>query len=200
MSEIHALSIDPGYLRFNQSDGSVSLRTEPGFLAKNQLPSICPDDIMVQNLAITVKRNDFNRLLCPVRAIKRYLKVTEPIRKNRTRLFLPLKGNHDINKGSISGWITYTIRLAYKNLSKSKVALLKTKAHELRALSAFCSYFNKTPVEDVIKAAVWSSRSTFAKFYLRDLNRQVENLRLLGPVVSAQKVVGGPSGLSNQGC
>ena len=200
VSEIHALSIDPGHLRFNQSDGSVSLRTEPGFLAKNQLPSVCPDDILVQNLAKTVKRNDFNRLLCPVRAIKRYLKVTEPIRKNRTRLFLPLKGNHDINKGSISGWIAYTIRLAYKNLSKSKVALLKIKAHELRALSASWSYFNKTPVEDVIKAAVWSSRSTFAKFYLRDLNRQVENLRLLGPVVSAQKVVGGPSGLSNQDC
>ena len=88
--EIHALSIDPGHLRFNQSDSSFSLRTEPGFLAKNQLPSICPDDILVQNLAKTVKRNDFNRLLCPVRAIKRYLKVTEPIRKNRTRLFLPL--------------------------------------------------------------------------------------------------------------
>ena len=51
VSEIHALSIDPGHLRFNQSDGSVSLRTEPGFLAKNQLPSICPDDILVQNLA-----------------------------------------------------------------------------------------------------------------------------------------------------
>ena len=71
----------------------------------------------------TVKWNDFNRLLCPVRALKRYLKVTEPIRLNRKRLFLPLKGNHDITKGSISGWITYTIRLAYKNVSKSKVAL-----------------------------------------------------------------------------
>ena len=81
LSEIHALSIDPGHLRFNQSDCSVSLRTEPGFLARNQLPSICPDDILVQNLAKTVKRNDFNRLLCPVRAIKQYLKVTEPIRK-----------------------------------------------------------------------------------------------------------------------
>ena len=42
VSEIHALSIDPGHLRFNQSDGSVSLRTEPGFLAKNQLPLVFP--------------------------------------------------------------------------------------------------------------------------------------------------------------
>ena len=104
-----------------------------------------------------------------------------------------MKGNHDINKGSISGWIAYTayaIRLAYKNLPKSKQALIKIKAHELIALSASGSYCNKTLVEDVIKAAVWSSRSTFTKFYRRDLNRHTESFRLLGPVVSAQKVVG----------
>lgn len=200
VSEIHAFSMDSEHLRFNQSDGSVSLRTQPGFLAKNQFPSICPDDILVQNLARTVKFNDFNRFLCPVRALKRYLKVTEPIRKDRKRLFLPLKGNHNITKGSISGWISYTIRLAYKKLSKSKIALLKIKAHELRALSTSWSYLNKTPVEDVIKAAVWSSCSTFAKFYLRDLNTQGENLRLMGPLVSAQKVVGGQSGLPHPQC
>ena len=200
VSEIHAFSMDSGHLRFNQSDGCVSLRTQPGFLAKNQLPSVCPDDILVPNLAKTVKFNDFNRLLCPVRALKGYLKVTEPIRKDRKRLFLPLKGNHDITKGSISGWISYTISLAYKKLSKSKLALLKIQAHELRALSASWSYLNKIPVEDVIKAAVWSSRSTFAKFYLRDMNTQGENLRLMGPVVSAQKTVGGQSGLPNPGC
>ena len=200
VSEIHAFSMDSGHLRFNQSDGSVSLRTQTGFLAKNQLPSVCPDDILVQNLARTIKFNDFNRLLCPVRALKRYLKVTEPIRKNRKRLFLPLKGDHDITKGSISGWISNTIRLAYKKLSKSKIALLKIKAHELRALSASWSYMNKIPIEDIIKTAVWSSHSTFAKFYLRDLNTQGENLRLMGPVVSAQKVVGGQSGLSHPRC
>ena len=74
VSEIHALSMDSGYLRFNQSDGSVFLRTQPGFLAKNKLPSVCLDDILVQNLSKTVKWNDFNRFLCPVRALKRYLK------------------------------------------------------------------------------------------------------------------------------
>ena len=104
-----------------------------------------------------------------------------------------MKENHGINKGSISGWIAYTaytIRLAYKNFSKSKQALIKIKARELRALSATGSYCSKTLVEEVIKAAVWSCRSTFTKFYLRDLNRHTKNLRLLGPVVTAQKVVG----------
>ena len=84
VSEIHAFSMDSGHLRFNQSDGSVSLWTQTGFLAKNRLPSVCPDDTLVQNLARTIKFNDFNRLLCPVRALKRYLKVTEPIKKKTT--------------------------------------------------------------------------------------------------------------------
>ena len=50
-SEIHALAMDLNHLRFNQSDGSVALIVQNGFLAKNQLPSICPDPIVIPNLA-----------------------------------------------------------------------------------------------------------------------------------------------------
>ena len=55
-SEIHALAIDSNHLRFNQSDGSVSLIVQTGFLAKNQLLSICPDPIVIPNLARICKR------------------------------------------------------------------------------------------------------------------------------------------------
>ena len=144
VSEIHAFSVDSEHLRFNKPDGSVSLRTQTGFLAKNQLPSRCPDDILIPNLAKTLKRKDFNRLLCPVRALKCYVKQTKTIRKGRNRLFLPVQGNHDINKGSVSGWISSVIRLAYKDLSKKKLALLNIRAHEVRALATSWSYFSKT--------------------------------------------------------
>ena len=50
-SEIHALAMDANHLRFNQSDGAVSLIVQSGFLAKNQLPSISPDPIIIPNLA-----------------------------------------------------------------------------------------------------------------------------------------------------
>ena len=50
-SEIHALAMDSQHLRFNQSDGSVSLILKSGFLAKNQLPSVKPDPIVVPSLA-----------------------------------------------------------------------------------------------------------------------------------------------------
>ena len=50
-SKIHALAMDSDHLRFSQSDGSVSLTVQTGFLDKNQLPSICPDPILIPNLA-----------------------------------------------------------------------------------------------------------------------------------------------------
>ena len=86
-SEIHALAMDANHLRFSQADDSVSLIVQTGFLAKNQLLSICPDPIVIHNLARTCKREHLDRLLCPIRAFKFYLKMTSSYHQNRTRLF-----------------------------------------------------------------------------------------------------------------
>ena len=83
-SEIHALAMNANHLRFNQSDGSVSFIVQSGFLAKNQLPSICLDPIVIPNLAQTCKREHLDRLLCPVRALKFYLKMASSFCQNRT--------------------------------------------------------------------------------------------------------------------
>ena len=96
-SEIHALAMDSQHLRFSQSDGSVSLILKSGFLAKKQLPSVKPDPIVVPSLARICKWEHTDRLLCPVRALKFYLKMTSSYHQNRTRLFLPIKGNKDIS-------------------------------------------------------------------------------------------------------
>ena len=69
--------------------------------------------------------------------------------------------------------------------------LSKPRAHELRAISASWAYMNYIPLEEIHKSAVWSSTSLFASHYLRDLREQTENLRAMGPIIAAQKVVGG---------
>ena len=99
VSEIQALAMYPEHLRMNKSDGSASLRTQSGFLAKNYLPSKCPSTIIIPNLAKTIARQNDNRLLHLVRALKCYLDKTKAIRKKRTRLFIPIRGDHDITKG-----------------------------------------------------------------------------------------------------
>ena len=86
-SEIHALAMNSEHLRFNQSDGFVSLMVQPGFLAKNQLPSICPDPIVIPDLARISNREHPDRLLCPIRALKFYLKMTKPYRQKELDYF-----------------------------------------------------------------------------------------------------------------
>ena len=53
------------------------------------------------------------------------------------------------------------------------------------------AFFDKVPLNEILKAAVWSQSSTSAKFYLRDMSQQLQNLHGLGPIVVSQKVVGG---------
>ena len=148
------------------------LIVQTGFLAKNQLPSICPDPIVIPSLPRICKREHSDRLLCPIRALKCYLKITSSYRQNRTRLFLPIKGNQDFAKASVSRWISYTIKLASIGNSPIETSFLKIKAHEVRALSSSWAFFDEVPLCEILKAAVWNQSSTFAKFYLRDMSQQ----------------------------
>ena len=116
--------------------------------------------------------------------------MTRPYHQNRTRLFLPIKGKQDISKSSVSRGISYTIKLAYRKHTSKDIPFLKIKAHEVRALSSSWAFFDKVPLNEILKAAVWNQSSSFAKFCLRDMSRQLQNLHHLGPVVVAQKVVG----------
>ena len=192
VSEVHAFSIDKDHFRFSNLDGSLTLRTKIGFLAKNQLPSRAPDSINIPKLSNFCHTNDsFNMKLCPIRALKIYLKRTKSIRKGRDRLFIPTRGDHDLHKSTISKWVKFTIKNAYNSISSSQSRLLKIKPHELRALSTSWAYLNFIPMEEIIKAAVWSSSSLFASHYLRDFKNQSVNLHKVGPLVVAQKVTGG---------
>ena len=196
VSEVHALSMDSDHLRFSNLDGSLILRTQLGFLAKNQLPSRAPDSIKIPKLSNpSCKSDNFNRMLCPVRAVKIYLKRTKSLRKHRKRLFIPTQGDHDLNKSTISRWVKYAIKHAYGSISKNPNRLFRPRAHELRAISASWAYMNFIPLEEVLKSAVWSSSSLFASHYLRDFREQTENLRAMGPIIAAQKVVGGRANL-----
>ena len=153
--------MDSEHLRFNQSDGPESLMVQPGFLAKNQLPSICPDPILITNLACISNREHPDRLLCLIRALKFYLKMTKPYRQNRTRLFLPVKGcfKPDLSKSSVSRWISYTVKLTYMKLTRKDFPFLKIKAREFRALLSSWAFFDKVLLNEIL-TAVWKYQSS----------------------------------------
>ena len=101
--------------------------------------------------------------------------MTRPYHQNRTRLFLPIKGKQDISKSSVSRWISYTIKLAYRKLTSKDFPFLKIKAHEVKAVSSSGAFLDKVPLNEILKAAVGNQSSTFAKFYLRDMSQQLQN-------------------------
>ena len=192
-SEIHALSVEDGHIRFNDLDGSVTLLCQAGFLAKTQLPSIAPVPFTIPSLSQSCGRDDRDRLLCPIRCLKFYLSKVESLRGSRKRLFIPLRGKGDITAASISRWIASVIKKAYKALSNRDISSLKIRPHELRALSTSWAFVNHTPIDDILKAAFWSNASTFSSFYLRSLSLQKDNLFMLGPLVASQTVVASTS-------
>ena len=90
-------------------------------------------------------------MLCPVRAVKFYLNKTKSLRKHRKRLFIPIRGDKDLAKSTLSRWVRYAIKHAYSNISKNPSMLLKPRAHELKALSTSWAYVNYIPLEEILK-------------------------------------------------
>ena len=198
-SEIHALSIEDGHLRFNSSDGSVTLLVQPGFLSKTQLPTIASEPFSIPSLSQACGTQDEDRLLCPIRALKFYLNRVKPLRASRKRLFIPIKGGGDVSAASISRWIASTIRKAYSSLTERDLSFYRIRPHELRALSTSWAYVNHAPLADVLSAAFWRNSTTFSSFYLRSFGNQQGNLSLLGPLVVAQSVVHSSDGQDGRG-
>ncbi len=189
VSEIHALSVEEGAIRFNKNQSSVSLLPQPGFLAKNQCPSVTPEVIQVPGLASFSGSDSSDRLLCPVRALRFYLARVKSRRGARKRLFLPVSGTGNVSKDSVSRWIKQAIIRAYKLITDRDLSFMKIRAHEVRAISSSLAFSRRVPLQDVMKAAYWHSHSTFSSFYMRSLIPQGENISSLGPLVAAQTVI-----------
>ena len=117
IGELHALSYRVSHSR---AWGEASFVFVPGFVAKTQDPSSQdPRFDSFTILALPKARDNPNgRLLCPVRAVKLYLRRTAPHRPACERLFLTTGPNpKEITKNTISFWLRKTIARAYRPFS-----------------------------------------------------------------------------------
>ena len=189
-SYLHALSIAPGRCVFTRGNTHrqlvVSLLPEPGFLAKNQLPTQAPEWITVPGIA-HLNPTEPERMLCPVRQLKLYIRDSERIRGGRQRMFIHWNRSiGDIMRSHISRWIVETVKEAYTQADRQYD---RVTAHEVRALSASWAYNCQVALPDILSAAFWRSSGVFQNSYLRDMACIAEGMSTLGPVVVAQHVV-----------
>ncbi len=172
IGELHALTNE---ISHTENWTSVSIRFDPTFLAKTQDPSdprtsMCV--LMIPALSPTVSTDLPDRTLCPVRALKYYLKYTEQLRANRTRLFLTLLTGSmkDVSKVTLSHWVKEVIKTAHAKATDEDARLDKVS-----------TLFNHThSLQAVMGAACWTNHNTFSQFYLRDITLTNDKIMSLG--------------------
>ena len=191
--ELHALRFDQNYIQFKPKGAGVTLYFSPEFIRKNQKPNQVNDPWYIP--AIPTGKPEFGATNCPVRALRyyhRYLTELPELRKDRRRLFVPIKDNNaskEFIAYSISRWICTTIVDSHSAILDSKNLSGSVKAHEVRAVAASLQLFNKVDLHSVKKAGRWSRGGTFTSFYLRDLCPQADSLQRAGPIVAAGGIV-----------
>ena len=195
-SEVWAFSPD---VRFGQDYNAATLSFLPNFLAKTMDPSRPETDyapVTIPALGPSVGEDLPDRLLCPVRALRYYLKLRhkgqDPNNRFR-RLLCAFKLGHtgDISKQTVSGWIRQLIKQAYSAVQDEDIPHLthtNFQARELRAFASSLGFHQNYSLKQVMEAASWRNNNTFVSFYLRDLS-QIGDVTTTGPFVAGQQVI-----------
>ena len=190
-SEIHAWLHE--CIRRQGQWSSVVLQPSPEFIAKNQLARKGPSSIapvQIPALAPVVGRDlEGDWTLCPVRALRFYLKKTVDLRKGNKLLFVSFKKGFekDICSSTISSWLKQAIQLCYSQAEDKTIEFHQVKAHNVRALVASRAFQGGTSVDQIMSACHWKSHNTFTSFYLKDLAFADREYLYLGPIVAAQQ-------------
>ena len=188
VSGLHGLSAE---VRHSQGWTSVTFSFVPDFLAKTQRPGQdFIDEFTIPALLEFVGEQEEDRLLCPVRAVREYLRRTRDCRPACSRLLVTVSDpRRAVHPHTLSKWICQVIRRAYASVSEEECRLVKVKAHEVRAIATSLLFQKVRNLDLVLKAGTWKCMTTFASFYLRDMTHRYLDTFSLGPIVSALKIV-----------
>ena len=119
-----------------------------------------------------------DKKVCPVTCLSQYLEKTKQCQFGDTNpnLFItsvpPYK---TASKSTLARWV----RIVLKNSGVDS----KYKPHSIRSATSSDLFCKGVPIDDIVKKIGWSSESTFARFY----KRQVESGQSLSSVVLSDK-------------
>ena len=168
IGELHVLLY---HVSHSRGWAEVSFSFVPGFVAKTQDPSSLAsrfEGFTVPALP-NVRNNRNGRLLCPVRAVRRYLDRTAAHRPRCERLFVTTgRSKKEISKTTVSFWLRKTISRAYQ-LSGTEQPVAALRARETRGIAPSLLFKKNFAVDQVLKAGMWCRHTTFTRHYLRDL-------------------------------
>ena len=168
VGELQALSNNIGFGR----DGSLLLSYSPDFLAKTEtLINQVNRSFKIETLSsITNDRQEL--LLCPVRAIKKYLKLTDSPGRAKKLFVSPRNFSKPLSKNAITLFLKKAIAHAYDNISPHLTKLTRINAHEIRAVATSLRFKYNLSQVALIKHAYWHSNTLFCSRYLQDISHE----------------------------
>jgi len=90
--------------------------------------------------------------------------MTAPLRKESTQLFIAMvKPHKPVAPCTIARWLKEVLKLSGINVGIFT-------AHSTRSASVSAAADSRVTVNDILKAADWSSESVFRQFYYRPTN------------------------------
>ena len=106
-----------------------------------------------------------DKSLCVVSLLDTYKERSKPWRQDQQngRLLLSfVKSHNEVVKCTISGWIKEVLK-------QSGINVEHFKAHSTRSASSSKVQMSGLPVEQILKRGNWSSKSTWQKFYIKNI-------------------------------
>lgn len=161
-SALHALSVLPGHMRFDPH--GVRLVPDRSFLAKTQTVDFLPAPIFLAAIS-EFSGVEGDEVWCPVRALREYLRRTEPLRGSCSALFIISQRPFTrASRDTISRWVVRAIRLVVPPGDFPS----RPRAHDVRGVASSLALYKGVPLEEILQAAAWKSPNTFISSYLRD--------------------------------
>ena len=97
--------------------------------------------------------------LCILVVLKEYIRRTDSLRGNEDKLLISYQKPHKrISKDTLARWLRAV-------MERSGIDTVQFGAHSTRMASTSAAAVNGLPIATLMKAAGWSSESTFARFY-----------------------------------
>ncbi|XP_068113785.1 uncharacterized protein [Hyperolius riggenbachi] len=174
VSELQALSIKPPYCTI--SEDRITLRPDFAFLPKVTSKFHRSQEIFLPSFCDKPTNEKERKLHCldVRRCILHYLERTASWRRSDALLVLfagKFKGRQ-ASKTSIARWIRQTITAAYQ--TQGRPLPTSIKAHSTRSVSTSWAERAGASIEQICRAATWSSQNTFVKHYRLNLLANTE--------------------------
>ena len=192
--EIHAL--DNNLFRIQGDWASVSLKPRADFIGKTHFTTRGAGtftEIILPALYGAPGANLQDLSICPVHTLRCYRHRTSEMREGKKRLIISFMQNKtsDITKRTIANYLKWLVEEAYSAAAKDTLICdtFKMRPHDVRGVAITLKACTNVAMADILAAGVWSSMSTFLRFYVKEFSHDdITKLYSIGPFVAAGSV------------